>query len=1668
MIGKDPLGILTTPENGQQKEQQTTGDPLGILKKKESTSPAGSDSSAPVEQPSTPSAQPGASEPVTPEIQKAAQNLKTPTERKAETNTAYADLLKANQAMNEAFKDNEPLAPIPTNKRLQQLKAQKQLNDAVLKIANTQPKPANVQAAKLVQDVAEGNSKSASIVKDFMQAADDPGGAINQSMSSFNKGFLSTITAIPKGIAIMAKPIDDLLGTNGGKPIEEYATYQLGQWIDEKAAEWGVGATNPDHATNFWTNGIPQAFGNVAAIALTGGRGLIAEEGLVATTTSQEIVSALKSPAASVGGVSVGVPEFEAAKQAGKSDEEAFNVFLKNYFVGLTDVAPVSRAFNRINKLSGGQLSQFIAAGLPGGLEEATQETVQQILTNRIAQGSYDPGRDLFQDVAQSGGAGFFVGFILPGIAGAMDSMTDTQRTDTQRSLNDLFNLLKARNTLTTQDLNTSEVIDLEMKDMNPDSQQSIQQAAATIQNKIDNASTIRENQGPVSQEGVLGKEGQTDRSGHVQQDQIGTPGEAHGETVQQTQGGETQAPGQENVKPRYRVRGEVAQQEQTTTEPVVPGTQQTKLGARIEASNEPAPIKESVKGRDMYIPRGVISTNEEAGKILDQWNDTEFAERAIRDTSNEMPGGTRGALAANLYQQYKQQAESTTDAGEKAQMYDKAADIAVWAAQNLTKQGQETAIAGKIWKSITSNEDLLTIALEKSVKRAQQQVIQPIQQDVQTSKVQFNQEVERIIRERVTTGVETQLQRAKLITKEQKQKISDALDKWKIKTPKGTAMATTIIPQVWNGGIEAVKRAVLAGADIANAIQAGIDYIRQNHKGEFNEQDFRSQLEPVVTQLVNPEKHAKQTKIERAIASVEKSISEYERRIKEKDFSTNKSESVTSEKLNELRKKREGLRKQYQSLKREQLKSEDINPDNIRTPKVRGSRKQNLIHDLVEEYNKEGKISDDRFEEIYAKQLGAKQLSTEDRQKIRGLAKIIGDTEKFKEEVKKNFTKKNIKQYEKLLRRAQDANSDLQKYAQANPSTVWDTLSTIMQGNLLAPISIMRNIYSNAVYQPLRFSSTAFGSIIDTAITELAKTDLLGKSFGDIVGRERTISLVGLNKGYFPGGWNGLMEGLYQMKTGARVDENKIREVNPQFDPTKAWKRWAEKDRTLGQKVNDAIEGTLGVPAEAMFRLLNLGDKPFRRAAELARGFELAELQGLKGEDALKFVLFADENTAQEMDKAGKQATFQDESQAAKIIQNGIFTILRHLPGPLKVIAKSQIPFVRTPINILAETMDYALPALTMLRGIQNISQGNKRTGSIQIGKAITGFMIYQVAKWLLQSGLMTWDDNDEGKRAERHSIQYDTENPNSINVEAIGRGLAGQGFKAKDGDAWIDYKNIGVLGMLLQIRANSFHQRQKEGVPESDLWHQMFVDVGMDGVKTIASAFDQSFLQGTNTLIQAIQDPEGYNGQKWLLNTTEALTSIAIPRTITSISQASDEVIRDTRDKDNWTAMMNVFKKNLFQGDKLAARVNLWGEKITGNPEGRNRMIYYLFDVTRFKNVDTDSFKYKLYQKWKEDKFNDEWLPAMPKRTVSVKGIQVPLTNEEYEQLATEVGTSRAHKVGAYFSRRNQERINLDDVRQRYTDGYNHGRRKFMMNRGWNMWSKQKLQALVDFRKK
>lgn len=1016
-------------------------------------------------------------------------------------------------------------------------------------------------------------------------------------------------------------------------------------------------------------------------------------------------------------------------------------------------------------------------------------------------------------------------------------------------------------------------------------------------------------------------------------------------------------------------------------------------IADRILKSDANEAIKRGIQERGAsYIPKGLEITLTEAKNLIEFYGDR--ADSVVRDLTNGLTWDTRTALTAKLYEKYVEQGNNEA-----------AVDIAMWQAKQSLEAGRASN-AAKVWKMITeSGEENIVLSIERERQAQLDLLVQPVAQELQQTREQIEAEIRKQVEERVQKEVGDRLKKAKLITKEKRKEIADFFDSLKVDTKnKGMLSASvipgvTLLPHVWNASIDIMKQAVLTGADVANAIQAGIDYIKANQKEAIDEEKFKEFMAPKLEAIVP----------------------------------------------------------------KEPIKREGIDDEKIKTPKtLKGRKKKEFIDEVIQAYN-DGKLTDKKFEEIYAGKMGFKEFTEADRKRIRELAKTISEAEKFENVLREDFTNENIKKYKELIKQAKQANNLLQEFAQA-PASIEDTLISIMQGNLLSPLSQVANIYYNVNYQPLRFLSMLGGSFVDYSLSKLAKIGLASKAL-EFIGLDskalevRTIDPVALQRGYFKGGWNGLIEGAQQVVTGVDQDPRSLREIQTNFSPKRAIQRWADKNRTAAQKANDYVEGTLGIPAEVMFRLLNLGDKPFRRAAEMAKAMEMASLRGLKGNDLLKFLVVPDPESAQQIKQAGDEATFQQSEGAGKWVQQKITEGLNKIANipyvgkPAKVLLKSQIPFVKTPWNVAAETMQYAAPPITLAMGINQIAKGNKRDGSILIGKAMVGAMIQAVAYQLFIKGLLTGDDDKEKKKRE---FQYDNVSPsNSLNTSAIARGLAGQGWETQDGDIWSPYIKMGVTGILFDHYSNTYKERVANNEPLMDT-DAYLADMITSGPKVASASLDQTFLQGTSKLLEAIKDGGNKKTTDWLITTTEAVGSIVYPNTLATISKASDEFLRDTQSDDFWEKLGNVYKAKMFMGEDLPAKVSIWGDKVTGNPKGRNKYMFYLFDPTKFREVDTDDFRYKLYQSFKKD-YDADWLPGAPSRTITVNKEKIKLPSDQYELLSIYVGKERADMTQAYINStewdRNTDEQKKDELKAIYRDAAEIGRDRFMIDMGYNV---------------
>jgi hypothetical protein len=543
----------------------------------------------------------------------------------------------------------------------------------------------------------------------------------------------------------------------------------------------------------------------------------------------------------------------------------------------------------------------------------------------------------------------------------------------------------------------------------------------------------------------------------------------------------------------------------------------------------------------------------------------------------------------------------------------------------------------------------------------------------------------------------------------------------------------------------------------------------------------------------------------------------------------------------------------------------------------------------------------------------------------------------------------------------------------------------------------------------------------------------------------------------YWTGSFRGALPGFFhaskELVHGINPAEMTERDLTQQLQPLKSMVKFYEgltgKDKqTVYDQINNFMEGTFGVPAEAMFRLLNLGDKPYRKAAETGRAYEIGKIKGLKGKELQKFILFPDEATQQEMKKTGEEATYQQSEGASKAIQGamrGFEKYLSNIPvvGDIaQALYKSQIPYLKTPLNIISEVFEYALPEFTASKAIYHAVKGERREALNYMGKAIVGEMIRYGAKQLVINGLTT--PSADRQDIEGTQIQYQNVPPNSLNATGLQRMLSGGNPAVQDGDLWINYNNMGVVGILTGIHANRKDLSDEE--------QGAFSDLAGSGMTLLTSSMEQSFLQGTSNFLNALLKG-GRDRDKWLINTSGALGSIFYPNTLTILSKASDDYTREVKDMTFKDEFINTFKTKLFMGDQLPSRINLWGEKVKPVPAESNKYLWYLLDVTKGKNVPTGSFNYKIYDLWQkaeDPKDKRDILPNIPKKSVTVKGRKVELSPFEYEAYQQMVGKNRAALTQIYVSSSKWDKEDLNDkienLKRIYEAGQKNALKKFL----------------------
>jgi hypothetical protein len=251
-------------------------------------------------------------------------------------------------------------------------------------------------------------------------------GWLLNTVSALDKGFAKNFISSPiKGLGtILQGATKKVMGGTGEGYISDNLI-KFGDYLNKAIDE--VTPQDEEFKNTLWDQAA-QALGQVGSLIATGGiagAGKGATAALVsevpkgaAITAAKTLGSQLSSPTAVSAGLSMGQAEFDRAKEAGATDDQAFEAFYKNAAVGsVLETIPVMQFFKRFNNSTGGSVANYIktkgVAGLTGGIEEMTTEVMQQLYSNKTAKDIYNINQDILDGVGSSGGVGFGVGFLL-------------------------------------------------------------------------------------------------------------------------------------------------------------------------------------------------------------------------------------------------------------------------------------------------------------------------------------------------------------------------------------------------------------------------------------------------------------------------------------------------------------------------------------------------------------------------------------------------------------------------------------------------------------------------------------------------------------------------------------------------------------------------------------------------------------------------------------------------------------------------------------------------------------------------------------------------------------------------------------------------------------------------------------------------------------------------------------------------------------------------------------------------------------------------------------------------------------------------------------------------------------------------------------------------------
>ncbi len=361
-------------------------------------------------------------------------------------------------------------------------------------------------------------------------------GRIESAGLNFSRAAANAPAELLEVSAILGKKLEGIIPIStfgdelvGKKPVSELKDSQLIKtakayrgMLDELGLQG-----NKEYKGELATDVIPTVAGQLAVVLTTGGSTkaakamvpLVQSSKLAALSTKAanygiQAVNYAISPPVLTGAIQVGAAEAQQAIQSGASDEQVMEVVLKNMIVGgALEGIPIAHFFKKLNNVTGGGFKDYIKKVAVGGTVQGGMEAITEVLqsaySNYTAKETYDQTRNIFDGMAEGGGIGFGMGFLLNAMGVSLRNRqkateTPEEQAELQKSIDFVDSKIDDLESgkLTDQGKENSEQLTTPPETINNvQEEQPVNQENVTPENQSTNENIPIENIKPVSEQ---------------------------------------------------------------------------------------------------------------------------------------------------------------------------------------------------------------------------------------------------------------------------------------------------------------------------------------------------------------------------------------------------------------------------------------------------------------------------------------------------------------------------------------------------------------------------------------------------------------------------------------------------------------------------------------------------------------------------------------------------------------------------------------------------------------------------------------------------------------------------------------------------------------------------------------------------------------------------------------------------------------------------------------------------------------------------------------------------------------------------------------------------------------------------------------------------------------